>query len=179
MVIGFWLPQCVDMVDWALVRGIICCLLYCMVLKCVVYNDGWHHCTVVVLESVVFLSLVLLVHVVLIVEVFSWLCVGMYVVVFSFILTLTVSHSWFQVNCVVVYDLWLSWKQWWVCFWASWMCLWRGNDCIFCVVGRTDCWHWGVLVIHDRMFIIWLGVWNVQVLWSCQLILYLIEIVHL
>ena len=72
---------------------------------------------------------------------------------------LTDSHSWFQAVCVVVYDLWWSWKLCWVCFWASWTWCWNINECIFFTVGKTACWHWGVLVTHDRMFIIWM--WGV------------------
>ena len=160
VMIGLWLPQMAcDVVDWASMVGIIGCLLHCMVLKCIFCNDTDCHCMELVLECVVLLSVVSMAHMVLVVEVFSWLVVGLYVMVFSFVLTFDSSLQlvpgclccclWPLMVLEVVLDL----------HWAYWMWCWRGNDWIFCVVGMTDCWHWGVLVILDILFVIWL--WGV------------------
>ena len=53
LVSGFF-EWCADVVDWAVRVGIICCLLHCMVLNCIVYNDTDCHSMGVVLEDLFF-----------------------------------------------------------------------------------------------------------------------------
>ena len=53
--VSAFLKQCVDVVAWAAVMGIVCFLWHCVVLKCVVCNGMDCYCMVVVLEWVFFL----------------------------------------------------------------------------------------------------------------------------
>ena len=122
------------------------------------------YCTVVVLEWVFSWLVVQLTQVVMAKRCFpGWLgaCVWWY---FPLCWLLTVSYGWFRLFVLFLMTF-NGLGSSVVYVWASWTWFRRGTDCILCVVGRTDCGHWGALVIHERMFIIWLGYGAVD--WIC------------